>query len=399
MSTSTISVSPTSPAVRKTATSIGYYASFVGLGLFAAILGTTLPELAAQTATPLSTISIIFTAKAIGYLSGSLLSGWIFDRQKGHPLVMIATLTVALLLISVPFVSLFSMLVGIIFVVGVAAATMDVGVNTLIVWVHRSDVGPAMNALHFFFGLGAFFSPLIVARVIQVSDGIHWAYWTVAIVLIPIALWIGSLPSPTATSTAETTTPIAIDSLLTGLTALLFFAFVGVEVGFSGWIYTYAVEQVQFTPAQAAYLNSGFWGAFTLGRLIAIPFSARFRPRHMLLGEILLGLISVALILIWPTSSIVLWIGVCGTGLAIASMFPITLTWAGRHMPINGRVTSIFFIGASLGAMFFPWFIGQFFERSGPMVTMITIFGCLVLNLVIFVLLMIYSERRHPGVA
>lgn len=394
MSTSTITVSPASPAIRKTATSIGYYASFIGLGLFAALLGPTLPTLAAQTGTPLSTASFIFTAKAFGYLGGSLFAGWIFDRQKGHPLVMGATLLVALLLISVPLVSFFPLLLSIIFVVGMAASAMDVGVNTLIVWVHRPNVGPAMNALHFFFGVGAFVSPLIVGQMMLISDGINWAYWSVALVLIPIALWIGSLPSPTAASTTADTPLVQIDYLLTGLTVLLFFTFVGVEVGFSGWIYTYAIEQTGFTPAQAAYLNSGFWGAFTLGRLIAIPFSARFRPRHLLLGEILLGLVSVGLILLWPSSGTVLWIGVCGTGLAIASMFPITLTWAGRNMPINGRITSWFFIGASVGAMFFPWLIGQFFEKSGPLVTMVTIFGCLMLNLVIFVALMFYAERR-----
>ncbi|MCB0128202.1 MAG: hypothetical protein KDE58_38315, partial [Caldilineaceae bacterium] len=193
-----------------------------------------------------------------------------------------------------------------------------------------------------------------------------------------------------ADTTAE---PVAIDRWLTGLLILFLFLYVGTEVGFSGWIYTYAIEQTQFTAAQAAYLNSGFWGAFTFGRLLSIPLAAGLRPRYLLLGELLLAIVCVGLILLWPTSPVVLWIGVCGAGLAICALFPITLTWAGRHMKLTGRITSWFFTGASIGAMFFPWFIGQFFENTGPQITMVTVMGCLVLDLIIFVILMIYAGQ------
>ena len=37
--------------------------------------------------------------------------------------------------------------------------------NPLLVWVHGDEVGPAMNGLHFFFGVGAFLSPIIIAVI------------------------------------------------------------------------------------------------------------------------------------------------------------------------------------------------------------------------------------------
>jgi len=384
----------TDDAASRRAITIGYCAAFIGLGMVGASLGPTLRDLAANTGTQLSTISVLFTARALGYLGGSLVAGWVYDRRAGNPVIALSILALGILMALVPFISLLWILVACLLVLGLAEGTMDVGVNTLIVWLHRPNVGPVMNALHFFFGVGAFLSPLIVAQVILWRGNVDWAYWTIALLLVPIALWLVRLPSPSGVVVENTTaTTGEIDYRLTGLTILFLFIYVGVEVGFSGWISTYAVAQIDFSDAQAGYLNSGFWGAFTLGRLLAILLAARVRPRHLLLGELLLAIVCVGLILLWPTSQLVLWIGVCGTGLAIASIFPVTLTWAGRHMHVTGQITSWFFIGASIGAMIFPWFIGQFFENSGPVVTMVTIMGCLLLDLVVFVSLMVYAGQ------
>lgn len=393
MSSTTVSTPVSATPSPSRATTIGYYIAFIGLGLVGASLGPTLPGLATNTSTQLSAISILFTARALGYFGGSLVAGWVYDRRAGHPVVALAILTMALLMALVPFIPLLWILVAFLLLLGLAEGTMDVGINTLIVWLHRPNVGAVMNALHFFFGVGAFLSPLIVAQVILLSGGIDWAYWAIALLLVPIALWLARLPSPSGAVEEKGRSQGEIDLLLTGLTILFLFVYVGVEVSFSGWIYTYAVEQTGFTQAQAAYLNSGFWGMFTLGRLISIPLTAQLRPRYLLLGELLLAILCVGLMLLWPNSPTVLWIGVCGTGLAIASIFPVTLTWAGRHMRITGQITSWFFIGASFGAMFFPWFIGQFFENTGPLVTMVTIMGSLLLDLLLFVSLMLYAGQ------
>jgi FHS family Na+ dependent glucose MFS transporter 1 len=80
---------------------------------------------------------------------------------------MVAALAVmAAMAFVVPTLSLLSLLIVVLLVLGMAEGLLDVGGNTLLVWVHQPNVGPYMNALHFFFGLGAFFSPIIVAQAI-----------------------------------------------------------------------------------------------------------------------------------------------------------------------------------------------------------------------------------------
>ena len=53
-------------------------------GISVAILGPTLIELACQAQTELEKMSFVFTARAIGYLIGSIVGGWLFDRYNGH---------------------------------------------------------------------------------------------------------------------------------------------------------------------------------------------------------------------------------------------------------------------------------------------------------------------------
>ncbi len=59
---------------------VGYYAAFVVLGLATASLGPVLPRLAEQVAVSLGSISLLFTARSLGYLTGSLGSGRLYDR-------------------------------------------------------------------------------------------------------------------------------------------------------------------------------------------------------------------------------------------------------------------------------------------------------------------------------
>jgi len=50
-------------------------------------------------------------------------------------------------------------------------------------------------------------------------------------------------------------------------------------------------------------------------------------------------------------------------------------------------------IGASVGAMFLPWLIGQLFESVGPTVTMVTILIDVILSLGVLVVLLAAFNR------
>ncbi len=388
MTLSATTSNPTNVIPRPILTTVMYYAAFVALGMAAAVLGPTLPGLAHNTHSPLSLISYIFTARAFGYLIGAILAGRLYDRVTGHALLAIMAVGMAIGMAVVPLATQLWLLIAILLLFGISEALVDVGANAMLTWVHGANTGPYMNGLHFFFAVGAWLSPLVAAWVLIWSGGISWVYWIVALILLPIALFASRLPSPPSPGHARHGVQERPNYLLVGLISLFLVCVVGYEVVFSGWIFTYA-RAYNFSETTAAYLNSAFFGAFMLARLISIPLAVRLRPRTLLLADLLAGLLSVVIILLWPRSEIALWIGVIGAGAAVASLFPIIITWAERRMTLSGSVTSWFFVGAGLGGMSFPWFVGQLFESFGAQITMLTVLGSVLAGLIVFVLLML----------
>ena len=102
------------------------------------------------------------------------------------------------------------------------------------------------------------------------------------------------------------------------------------------------------------------------------------RPPAPSLADFLGCLASLGALLLWPPPLIVVWLGTCGLGLSMASIFPTTLSLAQGRMPISGAVTGWFFVGAGAGGMTLPWLIGQLFETIGPQVTMVILFLALL---------------------
>jgi FHS family Na+ dependent glucose MFS transporter 1 len=376
-----------------------YFVGFVALGIAGATLGPTLSTLAKHTGTLLSEIGILFTARSLGYLLGSFLAGSVYDRVRGHPVMAGALVVMAVSLALVPVLSVLWILVAILLLMGLAEGLFDVGGNTLLVWVYRERVAPYMNALHFFFGVGAFLAPVVIAQSVAATDGIRGAFWILALATLPVALWLLRVPSPTGKAEAApalenpVAAPAGRSRFLVLLIAVFFFLYVGIEVGFGGWVATYAMTTGLSGEIQAAYLTSAFFGAFTLGRLLSIPAAARLRPRTLLLFDLLGCLVSVGVILLWLDSLLALWIGAMGLGFSMASIFPTTLSLAGRRLVITGRVTSWFFVGSSLGGMTLPWTFGQVFDAFGPPAMMLTLLFNLFLALLVFAVLIRFSAR------
>lgn len=343
-----------------------YYAAFITIGLTNAVLGPTLPNLAANTRTALSEIGFLFTARSLGFMIGSLLGARLYDRLHGQRLMAAAIVAMSLTLALTPTINRIGALTAVLFLMGFAENMVDVGGNTLLVWTHGEKVGPYMNGLHFFFGVGAFLSPIVVAQVLRYSDGLSWAYWLLALIILPVSILLGV--SPGVTAVHQPTAPAATQAnrRLIGLIMAFFFLYVGLEVGFGGWIFTYAISTAIMSESSAAYLTSAFWGALTVGRLLAIPLAARLRPRMILFMDLAGALLSVGVMIVWAETAVALWLGIIGLGLSFASIFPTALTLAGRRMTITGQLTGWLFIGASLGGMTLPWLMGYLLETIAP---------------------------------
>lgn len=367
-----------------------YYAAFIALGFTTAVLGPTLLGLAQQTGSTVGAISFLFTARSFGYMLGAFAGSRFLDRLPGHRTMAIAALLIAFALALIPFISLLWLLIVIVLVVGFMESVVDVGGNTLIVWVHREQVAPYMNGLHLFFAVGAFISPLLIAQAILFTGNFRAGYWLLALLLLPLVFRFFPLRDPQPLVSHEERAHTRPDYFLVGLIAAFLLLVAGAEISYGGWIATYVVEMGLANEAIAAYVTAAFWGAFMIGRVASIPLALILRPRMIILVDLLLAGAGIAIVLLFPTLSLALWSGTILFGLGIASTFPTILTFAGRHITITASVTGLFFAGASMGNLLMPTLIGQLFERWSP-ASLLWIVGTMAVSgLIVFGIILLY---------
>jgi FHS family Na+ dependent glucose MFS transporter 1 len=382
-------------AIRRT---FGYYFLFICLGLDLAVIGPTLPALADQTKSPLEQMGLLLLAGSIGVTLGTMIGGRIFDRLRGHLVLGLAQLTAAVLIFFVPLVPWFWLLLLIMVCKGFAEGCINTGANILLVWTHEEKVAPFMNGLHFFFGLGAFLSPLLVAQVIKLPGGYHWAYWALAAFALLAGLRMVTMsgsPRPAHADGGETGQtaggPVPVALVISA--ALFLFFYVGAELTFGNWVYTYAVTLKLASVVDAAYLNSAFWGAFTIGRLLSIPAATRFTPRQVILAA-LAGCMSILVIgIIFSSSSMVLWLMAIGLGFCMAPVWPTGFTLIGQSIRLTGKLSGIILLGDSFGGMVLPTLVGWVIAGSSPRTMVYLVFGSLMLNLLAYLSI----ARLHPA--
>ncbi len=374
-----------------------YFAAFISLGLTVGSLGPTLPGLAEQTHVGLSAISYLFTARSIGFALGAVRAGKLFDSKPGNPLLAAMLVAMSILMALVPLEPQLSLLLAVMLILGAAEAVLDVGANTLVGWVHGVRVAPFMNAMHSFFGVGALIAPVVVAQTASFNYPTTYSYFVVALLLLPVAAYTLRLPSPVSAAAEKQEDSSVTNARLVLLIAFFLFFYVGAEASFAGWIFTYTLELKLSGATTAAYLTSLFWGALTFGRIATIPLAARLRPLPILTGSLAGCLFSVGLMLLIPRSFAVVMLGTAGLGLSMASIFPTTLSFAGRRMSMTGQVTGWFVLTSSAGAMTVPLIIGQFFQSIGPRVLMF-VTAITLLASVCVLALVIRSSKSEEGV-
>lgn len=373
-----------------------YYIAFIALGLTDGALGATLPGLADQALVTVGQASLFLAARSLGRLAGSYAGGHVLDRMRGHPLLTMALLVMAVGMLAISSVSLFELMLLAFLLAGLGEGALDACANTLLVWLHRDRVDPYMNGLHFFYALGAFVAPLIVAQLITQADSITLIYRILTVLMLPGVVLLVWLPSPEAPEPArkrKTDSPQATaGSSLTWLAMGFFALYVSTEVSFGGWIVAYALELNLVNPETGAYLASAFWGAFLVGRLLSIPLATRLMPRTILTMDLTAGAVSLVLLLIGtvvlPEMTVLLWIGTMGMGFSIASVFPTMLSFLEKRVTMTGRFTGRLFVAAGVGATLVPPLIGQLFELAGPVAIMLTILVTTLLSLVIFLVML-----------
>jgi len=334
-----------------------YLASFLMVGISLTFIGPALSELRDRSGSGIGGIGVLFAAQSIGYFFGSLVAGRLYDRFNGHRVFAAALLIIGLGMFLLPMFNSIGALMVVFVVIGLGSSSSDVGANILLMWTLGAKSGRAMNTLHLFFGFGALMSPLFI------HIGLDLAARSATVFCVVLAVWALATPAPAPPAAAREEHTVTTWRLMV-LLATFFALYVGLEIGFSGWIKTYG-EEIDLSELTATWLTTVFWVGFTIGRMLSAALAQRFRPKAILSCASALTIVASATLIVGDGSTAPLWFGTALMGIATAPQFPVMFTYLERRIHITGAATAWLVAAAGIGGLTFPWLIGRWFDTSG----------------------------------
>ncbi|NP_001089348.1 sodium-dependent glucose transporter 1 isoform X2 [Xenopus laevis] len=353
-----------------------------------AVLGPTFLDLAENVESSVANISFIFVGRSMGYLGGSVLGGILFEQINQHLLLGISMLATAAGLFVVPWCKKAVLLTAVMSVVGMSMGFLDTGGNIIILNTWEDQAGPHIQALHFSFALGAFVAPILAKLALEflpldkksfnVSEpfleqsalpfGIKksmLSYIVIGTYILLVSLFLFILFSKSRPR--QSSGKASDDKFRTAryhnavifLLFLFFFCYVGAEVAYGSYIFTYAITYItNIENNYAAGLNSLFWGVFAAVRGLAICFATCLYPGTMLLLSVIGCTLSSLILVLFSRNHLLLWVGTAVYGASMATTFPSGFSWVQQYTTIGGKSASLFVVGAALGEMAIPASVG-----------------------------------------
>ncbi|KAL2306561.1 hypothetical protein Nmel_004490 [Mimus melanotis] len=402
-------------------------ASFLGLGLSIAVLGPTFPNLAANVRKNVSDIYYIFVGRSLGSLAGAVVGGVLFDCMNASLLLAFSMLGTAAGLYGIPWCKESLLLTTLMSIIGGSMGILDTGGNVLALNTWGSEAGPHMQALHFSFAAGAFLAPILAKMALGVSESEElagtektnqpvlksvptisaasttpapkdhhkeeflWSYIIIGTYIFFISIFFFVLYSKTNSARDKSNASAQKGRLakyhwsLIGLMFLFFLFYVGAEVTYGSYVFTYAMDFAEMMESEAAALNSVFWGAFAVCRGAAIFGAAFLSPFTMIVMSLVCSAASSSALAFFAHYRASLWVGTAVYGASMATIFPSGISWIEQYTVIEGKSASLFVVGAALGEMCIPVAVGYLQGRFHDIpVVMYTAFATSVMTVLLF---------------
>lgn len=315
------------------------FAAFFLLGALQALYGPSFPLLRDRFGVGLDQVSLVVSAQFLGSFAAIIGSAALL-RLFGYRRVLLAGAgCLAVGMFGVVLAPSWWLLLAAAGLGGVGFGLLNVSGNLMVAVAFRPNAAPALNLINAVFGIGAVVGPLLVA-VSEPRFGPPFLIVGAAGLLLAVAVF--NLKAPEVTVPQADALPLAWSSVA-GFVMLYVF-YVSAEVGVTSWETEYLTPQ--FGAVAAAGFTSLYWGAITVGRVLATPLSARIRPQHMVLGAAALSLVFMVLAHVVELAPLAYAL----VGLSLAPIFPTGLAWLTEVFPQRAeQVTPLVVAAANLG--------------------------------------------------
>lgn len=368
-----------STPARKTQSKIGLvllaYIAFISLGLPDGLLGVAWPSIRSDFALPLDSLGLLLFSATAGYLTSSFFSGQIMSRLGIGGLLAVSCCMTGASLLGYTLAPAWWMIVLLGVFAGFGGGAIDAGINTYI----ASNFGEGlMQWLHASFGVGITLGPIIMTAGINYFHTWRTGYMVVGVAQIALgicfaltaALWKQEKSAAPETGTEQRImdykTPLweTLQQPSAWLSILLFFLYTGLELLIGHWGYTLLTESRGIDPQVAGLWAGGYWGTFTLGRVLAGLYARRIGVNTLMRISLFTALVG-AVLLWWNPVNLISLIGIAVVGFAVAPIFPAMVS--GTEARVNARhaanTIGMQISAAGLGGAVLPGFAGVLANR------------------------------------
>ncbi len=234
----------------------------------------------------------------------------------------------------------------------------------------------AMNLGNFFFGLGAFLTPLVIAYLLARAGYTRavlvWAVLALLAAVFALGVDFGALLPAAVQGEDPGIGTLLVDPIM-WLTALALLFYAPMEATMATWATTYLGDK-GFSEGRAAGVLSGFWLAFMCSRLATALVVARF-PLPAGGDTALIIALSVLCILVWAGAVFSRGRVTAGTmvvlaGLVFGPTFPTIIGVLMGHVNedvnpvLGGRAVGLFFAIGGIGWSVIPILIGAYARKT-----------------------------------
>jgi fucose permease len=336
-------------------------------GMFTAGVGPVLGELSQQAATSLAAIGGVLTFLFLGSLLAQLAAGPLIDRVGQKPVLSASLLMLGIGIAALTGArSLPPMFAWALFT-GIGQGGVDMAVNLVVADAAPRNSTSALNLLHFFFGMGAFMGPALIALSIGrtgsglvVHRGVAGLFVVLAFALLVVLEGRSSSGPITkaADSAGAKRSSVYLSPLLWLLGGLLL-VYVGVEFSIGSWIPGYMKLTTAMNAENGAWVTSAYWAALAAGRLAGAAGGSRLQPTRLLslgVSGSLIGALGLMLsrATVVPTILCLVWIS-----FSYGTVYPTTVAVATDAFAHDrGKAVSVLVALGNVGGIALPWIAG-----------------------------------------
>lgn len=333
--------------------------------------GVIVPQVIASFGLSLSQGGVMVALQQSASVVTQLVTGLLVARYGAVAVLLGSAATIALAALSASVAPGFALVVCFLWLIGIGTSSTAAATNALMAETgsRRAFYLGMMHSTH---SLLSIVVPLLAGAVVA------WATWREYYrLLVLVALVVGAVlwrfEGGPKRKGAATGPPPAFSSLAAqwGRMGSIYWLCVGVafmagtQASLATWGYSYMVDVYGSPHQQAALATSFFWAGILVGRLSAIPLSARFSERRLLLTGIGLCFLALATDWLWQSPGVAM-AALVVAGYGVSGAFQLGTAWAAAVEPERIPVaSSLVMASASLGGLILPMTTAFFADHFG----------------------------------